>query len=66
MPKQKTHSGAKDRFRVTKTGKVLHRRQNRNHLLEKKSSSRKRRLDGTDELTRGDARKVKRQLRTER
>jgi large subunit ribosomal protein L35 len=44
MPKAKTHSGAKKRFRVTKTGKVLHRRMNRNHLLEKKRSARKRRL----------------------
>ena len=34
MPKQKTHSGAKDRFRITRKGKVLHGRQNRKHLLE--------------------------------
>jgi ribosomal protein L35 len=44
MPKQKTHSGAKDRFRVTKNGKVLHKRMNKNHILEKKTSQRKRRL----------------------
>ncbi|QBI21556.1 50S ribosomal protein L35 [Egibacter rhizosphaerae] len=63
MPKQKRHSGARDRFRVTKNGKVLHRRQNRNHLLAKKTSQRKRRLYGTDELTGGDAKQVKRMLR---
>jgi large subunit ribosomal protein L35 len=44
MPKQKTHSGTKDRFRVTRTGKVLHRRQNRNHLAEHKPQRRKLRL----------------------
>lgn len=63
MPKQKSHSGAKKRFRVTKTGKVMHRRQNRNHLLEKKPSDRKRRLDRDGQLTDGDNRQVKRLLR---
>jgi large subunit ribosomal protein L35 len=63
MPKQKTHSGAKKRFRVTKNGKVLHGRQNRNHLLEKKSSQRKRRLRTEGELTGGDAGHVERLLR---
>ncbi len=62
MPKQKTHSGAKDRFRVTRNGKVLHRHQNKNHILEKKSSRRKRRLDGTSELTGGDKRQAQRLL----
>ena len=42
MPKQKTHSGAKKRFRLTKTGKVLHRRPFGSHFLGKKSSARKR------------------------
>ncbi len=63
MPKQKTHSGAKDRFRVTKTGKVLHRRMNRNHLLEKKSSGRKRRLSRDGQLFDGDAQQIKKLLR---
>ncbi len=48
--KQKTHSGAKKRFRVTRTGKVLSKQRNRSHLLEKKSSRRKRRLAGLNEL----------------
>jgi large subunit ribosomal protein L35 len=51
MPKQKTHRGAAKRFRVTRTGKVLHRRANNAHLLQKKTSRRKRRLTGTDEVT---------------
>lgn len=62
MPKQKTHSGTKDRFRVTRTGKVLHRRQNKNHILEKKSAQRKRRLSRDGELSGKDARNVKRML----
>ena len=42
--KQKTHRGAAKRFRVTRTGKVVHKKSNLNHNLGKKSSSRKRRL----------------------
>lgn len=62
MPKQRTHSGAKDRFRVTRSGKVLHARRNKNHLLEKKSSVRKRRLSRNGELAGGDAAQVLRLL----
>lgn len=62
MPKQKTHSGAKKRFKVTKNGKVRSRKRNRSHLLEKKSSQRKRRLKGYDEITGADAKKIKRLL----
>ena len=62
MPKQKTHSGAKDRFRVTRTGKILHRRMNRNHLMETKSAARKRRLRVPNVLSGGDAKHVKRLL----
>lgn len=62
MPKQRTHSGAKKRFRVTRTGKVLHVRQNLNHLLEKKTSTRKRRLSGAGQLEGGEAAQVKRLL----
>jgi large subunit ribosomal protein L35 len=58
MPKQKTHSGAKDRFRVTKNGKVLHKKMNMNHILEKKTSQRKRRLSGDGQLGGGDAKKI--------
>lgn len=44
MPKLKTHSGTKDRVKVTKNGKVLTRHSMTSHFLEKKSKSRKRRL----------------------
>ena len=42
MPKQKTHSGAKKRFKVTGAGKILRRRAMKSHILEKKSPKRKR------------------------
>ncbi|MBQ1413372.1 MAG: 50S ribosomal protein L35 [Oscillospiraceae bacterium] len=46
MPKIKTHSGAKKRFKITKNGKVLHGKTNRRHKLNsaKKSTKRKRNL----------------------
>jgi large subunit ribosomal protein L35 len=43
MPKMKTHSGAKKRFKVTATGKVRGRSAFTSHILEKKSPKRKRR-----------------------
>ena len=62
MPKQKTHSGAKKRFKVTGSGKVLHERAGKRHLLERKSSKLTRRLTGTAELAPQDAKKVKKLL----
>ncbi|MDQ1249169.1 MAG: large subunit ribosomal protein [Actinomycetota bacterium] len=62
MPKIKTHSGSKKRFKITGSGKVLHERANKRHLLEGKSSRRTRRLTGTKELVKADARKVERLL----
>jgi large subunit ribosomal protein L35 len=44
MPKIKTHSGAKKRFRLTKTGKVKRAHANKNHILNKKTTKRKRGL----------------------
>ncbi len=41
----KTHKGAAGRFEVTKKGKLKRRRSGHNHILEKKSSKRKRRLN---------------------
>jgi large subunit ribosomal protein L35 len=42
MPKMKTHSGAKKRFRKTATGKIRGRYAFSTHILEKKSPKRKR------------------------
>ena len=44
MPKMKSHSGAKKRFKVTGTGKVKRYSQGKRHILSKKSTKRKRRL----------------------
>lgn len=62
MPKMKTRSGAKKRYKVTGTGKLTRRKANLNHILEKKSSRRKRRLTGDVEMSPGDARRARRQL----
>ncbi|MCA0253807.1 MAG: 50S ribosomal protein L35 [Actinobacteria bacterium] len=62
MPKMKTHSGAKKRFRVTGSGKVMHRQAGKMHLNEHKPTSRTRRLDGDKVVAPGDAKKAKRLL----
>jgi large subunit ribosomal protein L35 len=62
MPKLKTHSGTKKRFKITKTGKVLRRRASGNHLLQKKSNSRKRQFAGTETITGKQVKTLKRKL----
>ncbi len=44
MPKMKSHSGSKKRFKVTATGKVKRGHQGKSHILSKKDTKRKRRL----------------------
>ena len=44
MPKLKTHSGAKKRFNLTKSGKVKRARAYKSHILPKKDTKRTRRL----------------------
>ena len=44
MPKMKTHRGAAKRFKKTASGKIVRSRSNKQHILTKKSSKRKRRL----------------------
>jgi len=46
MPKMKSHSSGRKRFRVTGTGKIMRAQAFRGHLNQKKSSKRKRRLNG--------------------
>lgn len=62
MPKLKTHSGTKDRIKVTKNGKVMRRHSMRSHFLEKKSAARKRKLQGVEIITGKNARNIKRKL----
>ncbi len=46
MPKQKSHSGAKKRFRFTATGKAKRTHSHKNHILTKMNGDRVRRLRG--------------------
>ncbi len=62
MPKLKTHSGAKDRLKITKRGKLMHRSVNRSHFLQKKSAARKRRIASGGVLTGKTATNMKRKL----
>lgn len=44
MPKQKTHTGAKKRFKITNSGNIKRAKQGRRHILTKKTTKRKRNL----------------------
>ncbi len=59
MPKMKTHSGAKKRFRKTATGKLRGRRANSSHILEKKSPKRKRRMRRPVKISPKDSKRVR-------
>jgi large subunit ribosomal protein L35 len=59
MPKMKTHSGAKKRFKLTAKGKVKARHAFTSHILEKKSPKRKRHLGNPAVLSDHDAPRVK-------
>jgi large subunit ribosomal protein L35 len=61
MPKMKTHRATAKRFRITRTGKVLHRKATGNHMLTKKTGSRHRRIEGMSE-TRAERGTIKRML----
>jgi large subunit ribosomal protein L35 len=62
MPKMKTDRGAAKRVKVTGTGRLRRRKQNRSHILEKKSSIRKRRLAREDDFSPGDDRRTRKML----
>ena len=62
MPKQKTHSGAKKRFKVTGSGKILREKAGKRHLLEKKSSHKTRELSGQTEVAPQDDKRLRRML----
>ncbi len=67
MPKMKSHSGTKKRFRVTKSGKVKRNFQNKNHILTKKASNRKMKLrQGTYLASAKEAKTVKDMLQGRR
>ncbi len=62
MPKLKSNSGAKKRFRITKNGKVMRAKGFKSHLLESKSPKRKRGLRGVGVTSEHEVKKVKQML----
>lgn len=62
MPKQKTHSGAKKRFKVTGSGKIMRERAGVRHYLEHKPSTLTRRLAGDVEVAPADRAKIRKLL----
>ena len=66
MPKMKTHSGTKKRFRVTASGKVRGRSAFSTHILEKKSPKRKRRQARPTVVSKHDEGRVKELLGVKR
>ena len=62
MPKMKPNKGAAKRFRITRTGKVVHRKAWGAHLMKSKSRSRQVRLKGDDVLVPADAQQVRKML----
>ena len=59
MPKLKTHSGAKKRFNLTKSGKVKRARAYKSHILTKKTTKRTRNLRKAAYLTTTEGRTMK-------
>lgn len=51
MPKMKTHKSGAKRYKVTANGKILRRHAGIGHLLANKSSTRKRRISGMEEIS---------------
>jgi large subunit ribosomal protein L35 len=60
MPKIRTHKGTQKRIKVTGAGKLMRRKAFRSHLLEHKSSKRKRLFTGQHQVAPQDVREVKR------
>jgi large subunit ribosomal protein L35 len=58
MPKMKSHSGAKKRFKVTGSGKIRARHAYSSHILEKKSPKYKRVLDQDVEVSKADRKRI--------
>lgn len=62
MPKMKSHSGASKRFRRTGTGKIARNKANKQHILTKKRTKRKRKMRQLDTIAPVDEERVKRML----
>lgn len=64
MPKMKTHRGAAKRFKKTGTGKIKRSRNNKQHILTKKSTKRKRKLRKPDLVAAVDVKRLKQMIPT--
>ena len=62
MPKMKSHSGTKKRFRRTGTGKLMRAKAFKSHILTKKTTKRKRNFRQETELASADAKVIKSRL----
>jgi large subunit ribosomal protein L35 len=62
MPKMKSHSGAAKRFKKTGSGKIVRQKANKQHILTKKRTKRKRGLRQDDLVAGSDMQRVKRML----
>lgn len=62
MPKQKTHSGAKKRFKITGSGKLVKQQAGMRHNLEVKSGQRKRRLNQDEVVAKANVKNINRLL----
>ena len=58
MPKIKTHSGAKKRFKLSKNGKPIRAHANKSHILTKKNTKRKRNLRKGTTLSSADQKRI--------
>ncbi|MDZ7806656.1 MAG: 50S ribosomal protein L35 [Gracilimonas sp.] len=62
MPKMKSNSGAKKRFKVTGSGKIKRKKAFKRHILTKKSSKTKRQLGKDTLVDKADEKSIKKQL----
>jgi len=62
MPKMKTHRGAAKRIRKTGSGKLVRTKSNKQHILTKKTTKRKRRLRKSALVAAVDAKRLKQML----
>ena len=62
MPKLKSHRGAKKRFRLTASGKIKRGKAFKNHILTKKATGRKRKLDMPGFVSKADHARVMKML----
>ena len=62
MPKVKTNSSAKKRFKISGSGKIVRKKAYKRHILTKKSKVRKKRLGASSTVHKSDERNIKEML----